>query len=129
MAERVLVVCDTCGNAATERVTFKAGGKGYQRDFCAEHLAELVSEARPAKRGRAPRMTSVASKRAAAGNPTPKKRGRPRKVTAEAGASASTQPKRRGRPPKVATQAALASSNAQPKKRGRLRKVAVEGAS
>jgi hypothetical protein len=76
MAERIVVVCDVCGKPAVETVAITAGDRPYRKDLCAEHLAELL------------RGTSAP------------RRGRPRKVPAQAAAIPET-PRRRGRPPRV----------------------------
>lgn len=52
MAERVVVVCDVCGKAATETVTLKVRGRSLQKDLCQIHLTELSQGARQARRGR-----------------------------------------------------------------------------
>jgi hypothetical protein len=56
VAEKTVIVCDVCGEIATERVTIKTGDRTLQKDLCAAHLAELVAGARPAKRGRRPTL-------------------------------------------------------------------------
>ena len=38
MAERVMLVCDTCGRPAAETVTFKTSKGNRQRDYCTQHL-------------------------------------------------------------------------------------------
>ena len=58
MAERVMLVCDTCGRPAIETVTFKASAGNRQRDYCSPHLDELLSGARVPKRGRKPGSTN-----------------------------------------------------------------------
>ena len=54
MAERVMLVCDTCGRPAVETVTFKTSSGNRQRDYCTAHLNELLSGSRAPKRGRRP---------------------------------------------------------------------------
>ena len=61
MAEAVVVVCDSCGAPAAETVSIKVGGRALQKDLCSRHLKELVSNARPARRGR-PRGKATASR-------------------------------------------------------------------
>jgi topoisomerase IA-like protein len=54
MAERMVLVCDVCGQPASQTVTVKAGTRMYVKDFCEQHLAELLDGARRPKRGRKP---------------------------------------------------------------------------
>ncbi len=61
MAEQTVIVCDVCGKPATERITFKAGGRSLQKDLCGEHLTDLTTGARPAKRGRRPALGASAA--------------------------------------------------------------------
>jgi hypothetical protein len=57
MAERTMLVCDTCGRPAAETVTFKTSRGNRQRDYCAQHLDELLGPSRSPKRGRRPGTT------------------------------------------------------------------------
>ena len=96
MAERVMLVCDTCGKPASETVGIRAGGRSLQKDVCDAHLAELTNGARQARRGR-PRGST--SKRAAASGPRKKAAARsPRKKTASRKKSSRKKAARRGRP-------------------------------
>ena len=52
MAERTMLVCDTCGRPAAETVTFKTSRGNRQRDYCPQHLDELLAPSRAPKRGR-----------------------------------------------------------------------------
>jgi hypothetical protein len=52
LAEKLIVVCDVCGEPAMERVTLKVRGRSLQKDLCNAHLTALTEGARPAKRGR-----------------------------------------------------------------------------
>ena len=61
MAEQTVIVCDVCGKPATERITFKAGGRSLQKDLCEEHLTDLTKGARAAKRGRRPALGASAA--------------------------------------------------------------------
>ncbi len=54
MAERTMLVCDTCGRPAAETVTFKTSRGNRQRDYCTQHLDELLGPSRAPKRGRRP---------------------------------------------------------------------------
>ncbi len=88
MAEKTILVCDTCGKTAAETVTIKAARGNFVKDLCASHVTELVAGARRPRRGRpkvvaagaAPsaRKTTAARKTTSA----PKRRGRPRKKAA-----------------------------------------------
>ncbi len=88
MAEKTILVCDTCGKPAAETVTIKAARGNFVKDLCASHVSELVAGARKPRRGRpkavAGGSTSSAPKKTAARNATsaPKRRGRPRKKPA-----------------------------------------------
>ena len=87
MGERTILVCDVCGQPATEMVSLKVRGRSLTKDLCNTHLAELTSGARPARRGR---RRGTATK-------TSSVRGRPRKTAT----TAATGPRRRGRPRKA----------------------------
>jgi hypothetical protein len=90
MAEKSILVCDTCGKPAAETVTIKAARGNFVKDLCTSHVNELVAGARRPRRGR-PKAVVVGSapKKAAAKKPAarrarsaPKRRGRPRKTPA-----------------------------------------------
>jgi hypothetical protein len=91
MAEKTILVCDTCGKPAAETVTIKAARGNFVKDLCASHVNELVAGARRPRRGR-PKAVAAgsASKKAAARKKTatrkatsaPERRGRPRKKSA-----------------------------------------------
>jgi len=51
MAEKVVLVCDVCGEPATESVTIKVGSRTRRKDLCDAHLAELTAGTRPARPG------------------------------------------------------------------------------
>jgi hypothetical protein len=74
MAERTIVVCDVCGEAATETVTIKVARGNYAKDLCAAHVTELVAGARRPRPGRPRKMAGETSAA------TPTRRGRPRKT-------------------------------------------------
>ena|SRR5438067_12647499 len=59
MAERTIMVCDVCGEQATETVTLQVGARKLLKDLCRVHVAELVQGARRPKRGRRPGSTSA----------------------------------------------------------------------
>ena len=52
MAEKTILVCDTCGKPAAETVTIKAARGNFVKDLCATHVNELVAGARRPRRGR-----------------------------------------------------------------------------
>ncbi len=89
MAEKTVLVCDTCGKPASETATIRLARGNFVKDVCAAHATELISGARKPRPGR---RKGVVASRARAG--APRRRGRPRKPTAGA--------KRRGRPRKSA---------------------------
>jgi hypothetical protein len=62
MAERMIVVCDVCGEPASQSVGLRVGGRSLTKDLCDVHLAELTAGARQAKPGRR-RVSLVASPR------------------------------------------------------------------
>jgi hypothetical protein len=88
MAEKTILVCDTCGKPAAETVTIKAARGNFVKDLCVSHVNELVAGARRPRRGRpkavvAGRATSARKKTATRkATSAPKRRGRPRKKVA-----------------------------------------------
>jgi hypothetical protein len=82
VGEKVILVCDVCGQPATESVSMKVGRRSLVKDLCSRHITELTAGARRARPGR---RRAVVSSTAA-----PKRRpGRPRK-SAAGGAKASS---------------------------------------
>src|SRR5438093_1394853 len=63
MAQRTMLVCDMCGSAPADTVTFRVDNRNLQKDFCARHLAELIKDARTPRRGRKPKAISAPSSR------------------------------------------------------------------
>ena len=61
MAEKIMLVCDTCGRAAVDSVKFSVNGRNLVKDFCSQHLAELVKDARAPRQGRRPGTTVKAT--------------------------------------------------------------------
>jgi hypothetical protein len=61
MAEKTVLVCDVCGEPATQSVTIHAGSRRLVKDLCSQHVAELTKGARPVKRGR-PRASAAAAR-------------------------------------------------------------------
>lgn len=88
LAEAVVVVCDGCGVPAVDTVSIRAGGKTLQKDLCERHLKELLTNARPARRGR-PRTKASSPSRA-----TRAKSGATRKKTARKTARKTAKKKR-----------------------------------
>ncbi|HXF73349.1 MAG TPA: hypothetical protein VNO79_12160, partial [Actinomycetota bacterium] len=82
MGERTILVCDVCGEPATETVSIRVGRRNLVKDLCAAHVAEIVRGARRPRPGR--RKGTVAKPEAA------------RKTAAKR--SASSTGRRRGRP-------------------------------
>ena len=52
LLEAITLICDVCGKPAAETVTIKVGNKNHLKDFCSQHLSELLQNARTPKRGR-----------------------------------------------------------------------------
>jgi hypothetical protein len=86
MAERTMLVCDTCGRPAAETVTFKTSKGNRQRDFCAQHLDELLAPSRAPKRGRRPGST-----RSGAGGTATAKQPRAKRTTTKPTAKRKTK--------------------------------------
>ena len=89
MAEKTILVCDTCGKPAAETVTIKAARGNFVKDLCASHVNELVAGARRPRRGRPKAVAAGSAAKPAAKKPAvrkatsaPKRRGRPRKKAA-----------------------------------------------
>ena len=84
MAEKTILVCDTCGKPATETVTIKVARGNFVKDLCASHVNELVAGARRPRPGRRKAVVGAAAPKRAASKAkaAPKRRGRPRKKPA-----------------------------------------------
>jgi hypothetical protein len=91
MAEKTILVCDTCGKPAAETVTIKAARGNFVKDLCATHVTELVAGARRPRRGR-PKAVVAGSASSTAKKTAARKKTSSRKAT--------SAPKRRGRPRK-----------------------------
>ena len=74
MAERTMLVCDTCGRPAAETVTFKTSRGNRQRDYCTQHLDELLGPSRAPKRGRRPGTTGASAGQTRTGKKSTAKR-------------------------------------------------------
>lgn len=85
MAEKTILVCDTCGKPAAETVTMRTARGNFVKDLCSSHVNELTAGARKPRRGR-PRAVVAGPRKATAAKKTaraaPKRRGRPRKKPA-----------------------------------------------
>ncbi len=46
MAEQTILVCDVCGQPATESVSIRVGRRNLSKDLCDTHVAELTAGAR-----------------------------------------------------------------------------------
>jgi hypothetical protein len=64
MAEKMVTVCDVCGQPANQSVTIHAGLRRLVKDLCGLHVAELIKGTRPVRRGR-PRGSSSSARPAA----------------------------------------------------------------
>jgi hypothetical protein len=82
MAEKTILVCDTCGKPAAETVTIRVTRGNYVKDLCASHVNELISGARKPRPGRPRAVAAPARKRSASKPAGAKRRGRPRKKPA-----------------------------------------------
>lgn len=67
MAERVVVVCDDCGQQAKASVTFRIGNRSLAKDLCVDHLQDLTRNAHAPRRGRRPASLSAAGPKANSG--------------------------------------------------------------
>jgi hypothetical protein len=54
MAERVILICDVCGEAASDTVTIKLRRRTLQKDLCTPHLQDLVAGTASSRAGRTP---------------------------------------------------------------------------
>ena len=81
MGEKVVVVCDVCGQQPAQTIGIRVGRRSLQKDLCNRHLAELTAGARRPRPGRRRGSVSTPS---GTGNGR-RRRGRPRKgATTEA---------------------------------------------
>jgi len=96
MAERVVVVCDLCGDPAARSVTFKIANRRLAQDLCPSHFDDLLSHSHAPKRGRRPNLAAPASgPKGAAGGGGARRARRARKT------SAAKRPRRRVTDPSV----------------------------
>ncbi len=75
MGEKVILVCDVCGQPASDTASIRVGRRSLVKDLCDRHVAELTAGARRARPGR--RRAVVAP---SAGAPAKRGPGRPRKA-------------------------------------------------
>ena len=97
MAEKMILVCDTCGKPAEETVTIKAARGNFVKDLCASHVNELVAGARRPRRGRPKAVVAGSAPKKTAAQKTATRKTATRKTGAR---KATSAPKRRGRPRK-----------------------------
>ena len=95
MAEKTILVCDTCGRPATESVTIKLARGNFVKDLCPAHVNELIAGARRPRRGR---PKSVAARGSTARTSTTRKTRSPSKSKTTSASKAG--PRKRGRPRK-----------------------------
>ena len=76
MAEKTILVCDTCGRPAAETITIKVARGNFVKDLCSTHVNEVIAGARKPRPGRRKAVVGSAKPKTLA---APKKRGRPRK--------------------------------------------------
>ena len=72
MAEKTILVCDTCGRPAAETATIKVSRGNFVKDLCSTHIDEMIAGARRPRPGRRKGVVSTPAS-------APRKRGRPRK--------------------------------------------------
>jgi hypothetical protein len=77
MAEKTVLICDVCGEAASQSVTIHAKQRRLTKDLCSTHLAELTRGARPVRRGRPRTRVLAKAKSARAKSAKRPARGRP----------------------------------------------------
>ena len=87
MAEKTILVCDTCGKPAAETITIKVSRGNFVKDLCSNHVNELVAGARKPRPGRrkgvvAGRASASSAKEPTTRTATGKRRGRPPKQKA-----------------------------------------------
>lgn len=83
MAEKTILVCDSCGRPAAETVTIRVARGNFVKDLCASHVNELVGGARRPRPGRRKAVVATSPEGAASRKSAPaKRRGRPRKQPA-----------------------------------------------
>ena len=52
MAEKTILVCDTCGRPAAETITIKVARGNFVKDLCSTHVNEAIAGARKPRPGR-----------------------------------------------------------------------------
>lgn len=83
MAEQTMLVCDTCGRPAAETVTIRSSRGNRQRDYCSEHLDELLATSRVPRRGRRPGSARSAAPRKRVAKRSTAKKSTAKKSTAK----------------------------------------------
>jgi hypothetical protein len=79
MAEKLVRVCDVCGETPADTIRIAAKGKNREKDLCSKHLAELLDGSRGPRRGRRPHAQPVGRPDTGA---AATRRARPRKAKA-----------------------------------------------
>lgn len=70
MSERLILVCDKCGQPAVETITLRVKGRNLNLDLCHVHLEDVTAGAHAPRRGRRAAAALVDASSA-------KRRGRP----------------------------------------------------
>ena len=86
MGEKLVLVCDVCGQQPAQTVGIKVGRRNLQKDLCNRHVAELTAGARRPRPGR--RRGSVTTTPSGNGR---RRRGRPRKTATTQSSSETGQ--------------------------------------
>jgi hypothetical protein len=95
MAEKMVRVCDVCGEPAEETVTFRLGNRSLAQDLCATHVRELVRNSHAPKRGRRPgagRSAAASASAKATATPSGGRRARGRKKSTAKAAKRTRRP-------------------------------------
>jgi len=100
MAEKTILVCDSCGRPAAETVTIKVDRGNFVKDLCGTHVNELVAGARKPRPGR--RRSVVGRPAATTTRTSPAKKSTARKSSARKSSAGKPGAKKRGRPRKTA---------------------------
>jgi hypothetical protein len=98
MGERVILVCDVCGQPASRTVGIRVEQRSLVKDLCDRHVAELTAGTRRAKPGRRRGTVGTARKSAARAKRTTAK-----KTTAKRTTAPKNGRRRPRRPRKAAT--------------------------
>jgi len=103
MAEKTILVCDSCGRPAAETVTIKVDRGNFVKDLCGTHVNELVAGARKPRPGRRKAVVAAAGRPAASTTRKSQTRRSPaKKSSAKKAPARKTGARKRGRPRKTA---------------------------